>query len=81
MNKKSKSHRNNQFNLINIFIKKMTHNFEFSTGIALFILEEQHALTFHIIKVGLLTGVILCLEYTAVWQDFRENGRKWVQKT
>lgn len=59
----------------------MTHNFEFSTGIALFILEKHHALTFHIIKIGLLTGIILCLEYTAVWQDYRENGRKWVQKT
>lgn len=40
INKKNKSHPNNQFNLINICIKTMAHNLELSTGIALFILGK-----------------------------------------
>lgn len=76
MNKKSKSHWNNQFKLINIFIKKMTHNFEFSTGIVLFILEKQHALTFQIIKVELLTRII-CEKHSSLaglQREWKEMG-------
>lgn len=80
INEETKSHWNNQFNLTNILIKKMTHNCEFSAGIALFFLGKQYTLTSYIIKRKLLTGIFLCLENTAVWQDCREDGRKWVLK-
>ena len=42
--------------------------------------EKQQTLISHIIKVETLTRIIASLE-NLVWQDCREDGRQWVEKT
>lgn len=73
-NQVEQSHRNDPFNLLNVFLKNINHNFEFSTGIALFILGKQQAPTLRILKVELFTGTAVSGEHSSLAGLQRKEG-------